>query len=352
MKYAVILNGDKNAPHLKIYTKILDSKRIPYDIISWDRGGIFEKDNLTFSESSNFTDSSFKRLGSYYRFSLFIKKIVEKNQYEKLIVISPQVALFIPFFLKWNYKKKYIFDYRDLSLEQKAPFKQLLKVVLRNSFVNVISSPGFKPFLPKGFEYILSHNFDYELVKSSLNQDEQLYNGNKIRVLTIGGIRIDSNFDVIDSLGNRENIELEFVGKGDAAPVLEKYSKEKGFHNVLFRGYYKKEEEGNIYKNCTFVNIFYPKINSHISALSNRFYNSLIFKRPMIVTKGGCQASYVEKYNVGLSVDTCEELSEKLMEFNNNFDFKAYSERCNKLLLSFLKDYDLFLNKIDAFIKS
>jgi len=155
MRYAVILNGDLSAPHLKIYTNILDEKKIPYDVISWDRSCNFEKNEFTYSEPSAYTLSSYQRLWSYVKFSRFIKKLVKKYQYEKLIVISPQVALFMPFFLKKNYKGRYIFDYRDLSIEQKKPFKPLMKIVLENSYANVISSPGFKDYLPKGYEYIL-----------------------------------------------------------------------------------------------------------------------------------------------------------------------------------------------------
>ena len=157
-KYAIILNGDQSAPHLRIYTSILDENSILYDIISWDRSNSFEKDEFTFSEPLDSTLPSYKKIQYYLRFSVFIKRLVKKYKYEKLIVISPQVALFIPFFLRKKYKNKYIFDYRDLSIEQNKFFMPLFKLVLNNSFINVISSPGFKDYLPKGYNYILSHN--------------------------------------------------------------------------------------------------------------------------------------------------------------------------------------------------
>lgn len=351
MKFGVILNGDLNAPHLKIYTNILDSCGISYDVISWDRSNNFKKSEFTFSHPSSYHQSMLKSLCAYVKFAKFIKNIINKYKYDKLIVISPQVALFIPFFLKHNYKKKYIFDYRDLSIEQKKPFKPLLKMVLSNSFANVISSPGFKQYLPKGFDYILSHNFDIKLVQDTLSKHISKYDESVIKVLTIGAIRYDANYEVIDSLGNVEGVELSFVGKGGASPVFENYCKNKGFENILFKGFYNKEDEGNIIKEHTCINIFYPNWPSHVTALSNRFYNSLIFKRPMIVTKGGTQGLYAEKYGVGLAVDNCEGLAEKIEAYIKDLDFDAYAERCNSLLKEFEKDYEKFLALVNKFIE-
>ena len=104
----------------------------------------------------------------------------------------------------------------------------------------------------------------------------------------------------------------------------DKVNKEnKGYNNIGFKGRYQKEEEGDIIRHHTMINIFYPQKASHVTALSNRFYNSLVFKRPMLVTKGGTQGYYVEKYGVGLAVENCNGLADKLKEYINSLDFKS-----------------------------
>jgi len=173
-----------------------------------------------------------------------------------------------------------------------------------------------------------------------------------LKLLTIGGIRTDANYEVIDALGNVVGIELDFVGKGGAAPMLEKYSKDKGLTNITFKGQYKKEEEGGIIKQHTMINIFYPNWPSHVSALSNRFYNSLVYKRPMLVTKGGTQGYYAEKFGVGLAVESCEGLADKLKEYVASLDFEGYEKRCNDLLREFVKDYEIFDAVVERFIAS
>ena len=352
MKYAIVLNGDKNAPHLRIYSNYFDKKGIDYDTISWDRTGDTEADEFTYRHIAQYKESTLTRFKEYYKFAKFIKKLVRKYKYEKLVVISPQVALFIPFFLKWEYSGRYIFDYRDLSIEQKTPFKPLMKMVLNHSFANVISSPGFKKYLPSGYKYVLSHNFNIDLVKEAMDSVSIPLPQGDIKILTIGAIRFDANYEVLDSLGDKDGIELDFVGKGGAAPVLERYVSNKGFNNVFFKGKYDKKDENDIIKKHSMINIFYPNWPSHISALSNRFYNSLINKRPMIVTKGGEQGNYAEKYGVGLAVESCEGLADKVKEYVATLDFEEYTENCNKLLREFVEDYNKFVAVVDKFIQS
>ena len=65
MKYAIVLNGDLNAPHLKIYTNILEDKGIPYDVISWDRGDNFEKSEFTYSKLSAYKESDPNHTAQY-----------------------------------------------------------------------------------------------------------------------------------------------------------------------------------------------------------------------------------------------------------------------------------------------
>ena len=98
------------------------------------------------------------------------------------------------------------------------------------------------------------------------------------------------------------------------------------------------------------MNIFYPRIISHYTALSNRFYNSLIYRKPMIVTKGTCQGDYAEKYNVGIAIHDCSSIEHEILEFMSQ-DYHAYADRCDKLLETFLDDYKKFEAAVVSFIK-
>jgi len=351
MKIALVLPGSIwYAPYVRIYTRILDEQKVDYSIISWNREGDDKAEGFQYNVRCENGHGS-AGLNAYRGYIRFIKHTVRIQGYDKLIVFGPQMTCLLSQFLLLNYRHRFMIDYRDLSIEQKPGFKQLFSLMLRFSCVNVISSPGFKRVLPKGHTYYLSHNFDVDAVRRALYEGTADKPGdNPITVLTIGGIRdYSSNIEVVKALANKDGFRIQFVGKGGAAAQLKAYADEHHIHNIEFEGYYPKEKEAEYVKAATFLNIFYPRIITHDTALSNRFYNSLIFKRPMIVTKDTAQGDYVEKYGVGVAVKDCCQLNEKLAEFLLT-DPEKYKQRCNELLRIFLKDQEGFERKMVDFI--
>lgn len=350
MKVALVLPGNIwFAPYVRIYAKLLKQNDVDYDIISWNRDGKDEREGFQYDVQLNVNNGS-ASFGAYRRYIRFIKKTIKQNGFDRLIIFGPQMTCLLGLYLlRW--RKKFIIDYRDLSIEQKPGLKQLFAFLTRISYANVISSPGFKRCLPKR-NYLISHNFDVEMVRQAIDKNnENGFNTNKgIDVLTIGGIRdYSSNIGVVKALANKEGFSCRFVGKGGASQQIEQYCTEQQIENVYFHGFYNKVEEPSFIKDSTFLNIFYPRIITHDTAMSNRFYNSLIFKRPMIVTKHTIQGDFAEQYGLGVALDDCNGLPEKLFAFTGT-DFKEYANRCNNLLYVFLEDEKLFEEAVVAFV--
>jgi hypothetical protein len=343
------------APYLNIYTQILKKKNIDYDVLFWDREGIGETDGIVYNKKSDKTSSKLTKLKDFFLFSRFITKELKKNNYDKLIVFNPQIALFLYKYLKKKYSKKLLLDYRDLSIEQIFP-KQFEKLLSICSNI-IISSPGYKKCLPSNFNYILSHNFDINTLKNlpvfKKNKLNIHIKNKPTRISTIGGIRdFDQNKELIENVKNDDNFILSFFGKGIAEESLKLFSKQNRIKNTFFSGFYKKNNEYKFYLEATFINIYYPKILSHETAISNRFYNSLIYKRPMIVTKNSIQGDFVEKYNLGIVVSDCDDIKEKLNNYINSFNETKFIENCNNLLKEFEIDYFSFESSILKFINN
>lgn len=355
MRVALIIPSNVYfTPYVKIYTEVLDKFGVSYDVISWDREGRAE-DCIQFSYQLK-NRNPISLCWGLYRFASFVKKCLKKTKYERLVVFTSQSAIFLSHYLTTRYRGKYIFDYRDLSIEQKAVFRIPFNRVLKHSYINVVSSLAFVKYLPQNYHYILSHNFNIEEVRKALmtsqTMDVKSMDGGVIDVLTIGGIRdYESNVQVVEHLANVDNVTVRFVGKGSAAPMLERFAKSINANNVTFEGYYHKEKEKQYINDCTFLNIFYPRKPSHDTALSNRFYNSLIYKRPMITTINTLQGDYASKYKVGIAVENCIDLDAKLRLFIKKMDIESYINNCNTLLKTFLADYDTWENKVHKFIK-
>lgn len=349
MKVGLILPGNLYfCPYVEIYTRILKENGIEYDIVFWDREGIEETGGIAFTEQFNFNSRATKLI-PYLRYCFFVKKVVKERNYSRLIIFGPQLGILLYNFLSKYYKNKFILDYRDLSIEQKLPY--IYNKVLSISSLNVISSLGFKKYLPTNKDYILSHNFSIDLVKEFLQKQISITQNNCINVLTIGGIRdYESNISVVKSLANNSKFNLSFVGKSLVSNDIKSFAKHHEISNISFYGYYGKPEEGDFIKNCTIMNIFYPNIPSHTSALSNRFYNSLIYRKPMIVRKNSIQGDFVENYRLGLSIESCENLAEDIELYLTNLNYDLFDQNCIKLLNNFIQDYNIFNTKVIRFL--
>ena len=351
MKIALLLPANKFfCPYSAIYEKILIKAKIHYDIISWNKNDIVEDVDYSFNFKIRNSDNFIKKNIGYFKYSRFLKKIIKKNEYDKLIVFGPQIGIFIYPFLKKYYSNKIIFDYRDLSIDMYFPtiFKNLLKI----SNLRIISSPGFERILPKGFQYILSHNFNIDILRETVNKSNVDFLTNKMRILTIGALRnFDQSLELIEEFANDDNIILDFVGKGTATEPLKEYTLMNKINNVFFTGYYDKKDESSYFLSSSFINIYYPRILSHDTALSNRFYNAIIYCRPMITTSDTIQGDFTDQYYLGITVNNCFELKNKIIKFKEQFDEAKYLENRLGLLNKFIEDYDIFEKNIFIFLE-
>jgi len=350
MRIGLILSGSYwYSPYVKIYEDVLNTNSIDYDVLSWDRDGLNDGSVISFVSIERPDSSRFHKLFNYLRYRNFLIKTIKKEKYDKLIIFGPQTGLLLYSFLKSNYNKKFFLDYRDVSIEQN--FKKTFKKLLDCSSEIAISSPGFKKVLPKGFNFLISHNFRlHELqIKNSENEIKRKPFDNSIVVVsTIGAIRdISANMELVTSLKNKGEFQIQFIGKG--SEVFSDLG--GGYENIKCTGFYNKDEEESFFINADFVNIYYPAIISHSTALSNRFYNALIFKRPMIVTSNSIQGNYVNSYKLGLSINDCNNLDISIKSYVEKFSFEEFSERCDFLIAEFLKDYSVFEKALIEFVK-
>ncbi len=352
MKLGLLLSTNlKMAPYVDIFCKILDEQKIDYDLISWDRESLSEERGIVFNYPAPNTRSKIGKMLDYYKFSRFAKSVIKRNKYDKLIVFGAAIAVFMYEFLEKYYPNRFWFDYRDLTIEQNF-MRRFRKVCDISSYIS-ISSPGFKKVFPAKYDFILSHNFDIHEVRAALKNNKAVnFNTKSIIISTIGSIsHYDANVQVINSLKNNEDFQLKFIGKGPSANSLAKFVEENHIKNVEFNGFYLKNDEWKFYQQTDMVNIYLMKIPIQSTPMANRFYKSLIFRKPMIVTKHSTQGEYVEKYDLGLAIEDCSELSDQIKKYLSNLDRDAFIQRCNNLLSEFVKDYDRFQEKLIKFLK-
>ena len=354
MKAAIIILGNSwVCPYVNTYKRAFDKLGYAYDVILWDRDGSDVAAPIRYCSKGLNLAKPWAKAAAYVGYSRFIKKMVLKNGYDRLVVSGPHLAILLSSFLRKRYKGRYIIDYRDISIEQKPLLAGVYSKTLASSFCNVISSPGFKEYLPQEYNYLISHNFDFERAVAALECGAPLHKGSSVlNVLTIGSIRnFSSNVKILESLGNNAHYHMAFVGRGDASESLKEHALSRGIVNVEFAGFYKKEDEASIVEKCDFINIFFPDDVEHSTIMSNRFYLALIHKKPVIVTAGSTQAALVEEYGIGVVVDDCVNIDVEIKNFLSKFNYAAFCDKCNELLSIFVEEHRLLECAIASFVQ-
>lgn len=341
-------------PYVYNYFKIAEDCSIEYDVVCWNRKGdqIELPDNFfIYQRPTKDSYSSLKKLGEIAGFYRFAKRVLGKRNYQLVFTFTIAESVFFEPLLNKNYKGRYVFDIRDYSPMVKISFlKRRIKRLLSNSALNVISSEGYKKWLPEECEYVVCHNTDVDKVYLDDFVLDNKHNIDCLNILTIGAIRnAETNIKVIDALGNLEGIHLDFVGDGNGAPMLVEYCKDHSIKNVLFHGRYQKKDEDSFVQKCDLMNIVLPHFK--VSEMSNRFYLSVRFRKPMIVNDGCFQADQVRKYGIGLVIKDLSNMYEEILLYWKSLGWESYDEACKRFLKDVSSDMLLFKTKVARLMK-
>ncbi|MFJ7729660.1 hypothetical protein ACIQXV_26610 [Neobacillus sp. NPDC097160] len=350
----IIYVGSINrCPYLKNYTSCLDELSIDYEIISWDRSASTQNESVEFTAKKhhifNYPSKEQRnpiyKISDFYRFSRYAKKIIRKQKYEKLIVLTTMSGVVILKELRTRYKNNFIFDYRDASFEYFGPFKSILNKIVVNSSFTSISSKGFLQVLPKNMNYVMAHNC------SSFETciDNNKIKNSKVVVGYIGGLReTDYMKSLVDRFGNDDRFEFIIHGGGENLQELIDYS--EGISNVVFTGEYQELQKSKLVKEFDLICYNYPNSFVNDLALANKFYDGLLFRKPLIGNNSTYSGKLIEKQSVGISLDfEDKEYKKKLYNYYINYDAQSFEESCDKLLAEIQSENYFYKKKIKEF---
>ena len=185
---------------------------------------------------------------------------------------------------------------------------------------------------------------------------EDIKNKKQITIGFVGGVRyFKENCKLIDTFANNQKYRLLYIGKHNADCDLEGYCKRKNVTNVYFKGEFKNENKPKLYKNIDLINALYGNDSLEVTtALPNRLYDGILFKKPVIATKGTYLGDVVEKYKLGITIniDNKTKIKYKIDNYFTNFESKKFIEKCNESLNAVLKQQKIFKNKILDFVNN
>lgn len=360
MKIGIIGFGERNfIPYVEVYENELKKANIQYECIFWDRF----KDSFVSKNSNEYTVhvrcepgiSKFKKIIPMLKFKQQIEKILRKEQYTHLIVLTTLPGVLIHKILLKQYADKYILDIRDYSYEKYSWYKKIVEKLIASSYFTAISSNGFKRFLPQSDKIITCHNIGNDFPEEKEVVD--LKNKEKITIGFVGGIRyFEENCKLINIFANNPKYQLAYVGRKNLDCDLEAYCEKNVIKNVLFQGDFNNADKLEIYKKIDFINAIYGNGSLEVTtALPNRLYDGILFKKPIIASKGTYLGEVVDKYKLGIvvNVNDMEELvmnqiNMYIRDFNNIDFFRG----CNLFSKDVFREQSIFMNKIKVFILS
>ena len=249
------------------------------------------------SKLGNYADKLKKLLG----FFSYVKREL-RNVNPDIIIASHWESLIAGALYKGN-AKKLVYENLDIPTGRK-PVRNVLQIIerlcLRKTDMIIHASRFFKELYPQAIpQYILEN----KPTLFTSNDYTPFAIHNPLRVSFIGSLRYPEIFySLIDAVKGDDRIILNLHGAGSHQDVISKYA--KGITNVNLTGRYAYNDIKHLYDESDIIWAVYPsKDYNVVYAISNKFHESMILRRPCIFCSGTKLGDFVTEKKIGFSVN-------------------------------------------------
>jgi glycosyltransferase involved in cell wall biosynthesis len=188
---------------------------------------------------------------------------------------------------------------------------RLDRKIIRKSICTVLTSEGFVNYLFKEFPpsniFIQANKLDVFFEKNNYPElSEKKINLNALKFGFIGLIRYPNTIvrfaRVVGS--NYKNHEFHFFGDLENENFIDKEEFKK-YTNVFFHGSFKNPTDlQKIYEAVDINIVCYDTSSGNVEiAEPNKFYESIFFRTPIVVSKGTFLSTKVERFKIGIGID-------------------------------------------------
>lgn len=343
-----------NIPYVQKYEELLKKHNIEYDIILWNRSEesteVFDRDNSVYIFRSKTKKSKLSKVVPFVKWRKFVLGIIRKNKYDRLIILTTIPAVLISRCLINRYVKRFVFDIRDYTYENNKMYKMIVNKLIRASYITTISSQGFYKWLNRYDNILINHNIS----NSEMNEKEcgDISKKANLTIGFVGGIRyMEENIAIINQLKNNKCLNMLYVGKVHPGNDIQLYCQENNITNVYFKPRYVNKDKPKIYKEIDIINSLYGAKSLEVTtALPNKLYDCVIFKKPIMVSSNTYLEEVVKKYKLGFSIDiNKDDITSEINKYLSTFDKKEFIKGCNEFLNNVLLEEKLFFKRIEPF---
>lgn len=353
MRVGIVCFWDRAAtPYLAKYERILEEKRIDFDVIFWNRSGVSSK-FLKANELEIVYQCSTNPIYKLFNFISWRSRtisILRKNKYDFLIILSTYPAVLLYRYLKANFSNKYIFDIRDYSMESNRFFLNIVTNLIEKSALTTISSNGYMRWLNPSDKIVTNHNIT--VLDNNYNKEIRLKSNSVLNFTFVGNIRLDKQTEAaLFTLRNSSRYHSGFVGRILPTCDIQRLCRDSKIRNVYFEGQFTNKDKPLIYSKIDLINAVYANDSIDIrladsTPLPNRVYDSAVFKCPIVASKGTYLAELIDKYSLGFSINGFDnDLESQFDSYVDNFDETAFRDGCNRFLNDVMVEEAIFNKK-------
>lgn len=277
----VAASNIRESPYIFFYTQLFREMNMAYELIIPNRRGLEE----TFDAPLHVLpwNAHLPTVANYYKYCGAVKKILEKEAYDFLVVFTGNNAAFLGLWLRKHYQHRYIIDIRDFSHENIAPYYALEKTAIENSLLNIISSRKFTSFLPEA-EYHVCHNCAY-----GMNTVAPFRRGKEpIRIGYVGGLFYVEQCNKLMKLVSEDpRFVFEFYGTSPLEQTMRETAEPYHCDRIIFHGGYQPKEKGAILEKVDILFNAYGNGCAWLDcALSNKLYDAYAYTKPIVNSPG------------------------------------------------------------------
>lgn len=345
----------KYMPYLTFYLNAIDFKTNDVTVLYWNRDINPDSELEPYIEKIEFkknlldSEKKIKKVPAFIAFRRKAIKVINKGNYDRIIVLHTLPAILISDILLRSFKNRFILDYRDYTFEKNRIYKSIVGKLVKASCCCFVSSNAFRVYLPNVDKIYTSHNLMISTInnrpsKHSLSLDP-------IRIRYWGLIRYaDTNIKIIEQIKNDPRFEFHFHGRlqGEAA-IIQQYCQEHDVSNVFFHGEYKPEDRLSFAMETDLIQNAQDYDEITKNAVSNKFYDGPIFYIPQICTRNSYMGSCLEKYKIGLPIDIdSEDFATTIYKYLSELNTNDFAKKCDKFVNMVLEEY---MNGLDILNK-
>jgi glycosyltransferase involved in cell wall biosynthesis len=285
-------------------------KNYSVDVYSWSRtgqviGNVHENDFIFKKRSP--VGAKFTKLMNLLLYYKFLRDVIAERK-PSLIIASHWDSLLLCSLLNKKKNFKIVYDNIDMPDSKWCVVRKLLCLIegrsLRRVAGVIYASRFFAQHYSLTIESLIYENYVTQsyLSMRKLREPKQLFYIGTVRHRKI----LQRLMDACESLG----IDLQVYGDGPALTKLKKYKETLMYQHTYFYGRFDYQDLRFIYDKCDYIWAAYPSDSFNVKyAISNKFFETLAYKKVGIFSKKTELGKLVTKHELGLVVDEVNDRS-------------------------------------------